>query len=92
MAGRIRAVGGCVRVGGDYLRYLKKGWNKKEGRGNKDFKKEGKAGSRGECLKKRGAGTSLRTMLSFFEIQIQYFHVDIKNPFPMTKSTFNKET
>ena len=27
-------------------------------------------------------------MLSFFEIQIQYFHVDIKNPFFMTKSTF----
>ena len=27
-------------------------------------------------------------MLSFFEIQIQYFHVGIKNPFPMTKSAF----
>ena len=27
-------------------------------------------------------------MLSFFEIQIQYYHVDIENPFPMTKSTF----
>ena len=27
-------------------------------------------------------------MLSFFEIQIQYFHVGIKNPIPMTKSTF----
>ena len=30
-------------------------------------------------------------MLSFFEIQIQYFHLDIKNPFPRAKSTFNKE-
>ena len=27
-------------------------------------------------------------ILSFFEIQIKYFHVDIKNPFPKTKSTF----
>ena len=27
-------------------------------------------------------------MISFFEIQIQYFHVGIKSPFPMTKSTF----
>ena len=79
-------------MGGDYLRYLKKGWNKKEEKEAKDFKKKGKAGSRGGCLKKRGAGTSLRTMLSSFEIQIQYFHVDIKNPFPMTKSNFNKET
>ena len=27
-------------------------------------------------------------MLSFFEIQIQYFHVGNKNSFPMTKSAF----
>ena len=27
-------------------------------------------------------------MLSFFEIQIQYFDVGIKNQFSMTKSTF----
>ena len=26
---------------GNCLKYLKRGWNKKEGRGNKDFKKEG---------------------------------------------------
>ena len=30
----------------------------------------------------------LHRILLFFEIQIQYFHVVIKNPFPMTKSTF----
>ena len=29
-------------------------------------------------------------MISLF--QIQYFHVDIKNTFPMAKSIFNKET
>ena len=38
--------------GGNSLKYLKRGWNRKEGRGNKDFKKEGKAGSRCGCLKK----------------------------------------
>ena len=27
-------------------------------------------------------------MLSFFEIQIQYFQADMKNLFPMIKSTF----
>ena len=34
------------------LKYLKRGWNRKEGRGNKDFKKGEQAGSRGGCLKK----------------------------------------
>ena len=41
--------------GGNCVKYLKRGWNRKEGRGNKDFKKRGgQAGSRGECLKKGG--------------------------------------
>ena len=31
-------------------------------------------------------------ILSFFEIQIQYFHVDIKNPFSMSKNTFKDIT
>ena len=39
---------------GNCLKYLKSGWNRKEGRGNKDFKKGGQAGSRGGCLIKRG--------------------------------------
>ena len=47
---------------GNCLRYLNRGWDRKEGRGNKDFKKVGQAGSRGGCIK-RGAGTPLRTML-----------------------------
>ena len=38
--------------GGNYLKYLKRGWNRKEGRGNKDFKKGEQAGSRGGCFKK----------------------------------------
>ena len=48
--------------GGDCLKYLKRGWNRKEVRDNKDFKKGVQAGSRGGCLKKRGAGTPLRIM------------------------------
>ena len=49
---------------GNCVKYLKRGWNRKEGRGNKDFKKEEQAGSRVGCLKKGwgGAGTPLRTM------------------------------
>ena len=51
--------------GGNCLKYLKRGWNRTEGRGHKDYKKEGQAGSRGGCLKKVGGGgarTPSRTM------------------------------
>ena len=37
--------------GGNCLKNLKRGWNRKKGRGNKDFKKGGQAGSRGGALK-----------------------------------------
>ena len=69
--------GWCVRLGqervawgwGNYLKYLTRGWNRKEERGNKDFKKvrgRGQAGSKCGCLKKkRGAGTPLRTMFLY---------------------------
>ena len=42
--------------GGNCLKYLKRGWDRKEGRGHKDFKKGGKLG--------QGVGTlkGLRTM------------------------------
>ena len=40
--------------GGNCLKYLKKGWNGKQGRGHKDFKNERKAGSRGGYHKKGG--------------------------------------
>ena len=46
---------GVVRVGGNCLKYLKKGWNRKEGKGNKDLIKGGRqAGPRSGCLKKGG--------------------------------------
>ena len=50
--------------GGNCLKYLKRGWNRKEWRGNKDFK-EGASWSRAGCLKMGGgggAGTPLQTM------------------------------
>ena len=49
--------------GGNCLKYLNRGWKRKEGRGNKDFKKGGgQAGSRGWCLKKGGSLKPLQTM------------------------------
>ena len=75
--------GGCVGLGqeglreggGNCLKHLKRWWEKKEGRQNKDFKKGWQAGSRGECLKKRGgggAGTPLRTMYICADIQLSW--------------------
>ena len=47
---------------GNCLKYLKRGWNKKEGGETKILTRGLQAGSRGKCLKNRG-GTPLRTML-----------------------------
>ena len=50
--------------GGNCLKYLNRGWNIKERRGNKDFKGGGgQAESRGGCLKKGWVGTPLQTMI-----------------------------
>ena len=59
MVGWIRAGWGFERVGGTVENTLKRGWNKKEGRGNKDLKR-GQAGSRGVRLKNECDGTPLR--------------------------------
>ena len=40
--------------GENCLKYFKRGQKRTEGRGHKDFKKEGQAGSMDECLKKGG--------------------------------------
>ena len=43
---------GLCKAEGNCLKYLKRGWNRKDGWENKDFKKkEGQAGSRSGCLK-----------------------------------------
>ena len=46
---------------GETVKYLKRGWNSKEGKGNKNLKKRGQAGLRGGVLK-RGGGNPLQTM------------------------------
>ena len=55
--------------GGNCLKYLRRGWNRKEGRGNKDFKKGGggKLDEGVEALRtgRGGNGTSLRTMVKY---------------------------
>ena len=49
--GQIRAAEGCMRVGEKCVKYLKRGWNRREGREKKNFKKGGEqAGSRGGYL------------------------------------------
>ena len=50
-----------MRVGGELC---KRRWNKKEGRGNKKFKKGGKLGQ-GVGALKRGGGTPLQAMVHF---------------------------
>ena len=59
--------GWCVKLGlkevaeggGNYPKYLKRGWYRKEGRGNKDFKKGNKLGQGVGALKRRGAWSPL---------------------------------
>ena len=63
--------GWCVKLGqegvawgwGNCLKYLKRRWEGKERRENKDFKKGGKVGQGVSALKKGGAGTPLRIMV-----------------------------
>ena len=62
---------GLGEGGGDCLKYLKRGWNGKEGRGNKDFKNgAGQVRSRGGCLKKGVGGTPLRTYGMIFDFDV----------------------
>ena len=53
---RIRAGGGCLHEGGDNCtKYRQRGWNEKEGRGNKNLKKVGGGGQAGAgALKSEG--------------------------------------
>ena len=45
--------------GENCLKYLERRWNKREGRGHKDFKKGRQVGSKGGCLKKGGVHNPL---------------------------------
>ena len=55
---------------GNCLKYLKEGWDRKEGMGHKDFIRGGSKLGRGKGALKRGTGTPLQTMtrLSFYEV------------------------
>ena len=59
------------------LKYLEKGWNRKEGRGDKDLKKRGggcKLGQVVGSLKRGGgAGTPLRTMGVKLALKMAFF-------------------
>ena len=58
---------GLGQEGVEILKYLKSGWNKKEGRENKDSKK-GPSGSRGGCLEKG----DLEPLKNYALINIKY--------------------
>ena len=53
---------------GNCRKYLKRGWNRKEGRGHKDFKKMGggKLGHRVGALKRRGLKTTCKLWWCFY--------------------------
>ena len=67
---RIKAGWGFVRARRTVGNTLKGVWNRIQGRGNKDFKKRGQAGSSGECLKKGGGGA--RTPYMIVKIQLSF--------------------
>ena len=59
--------GGCLHESGENcLKCLIRGRNKKEGRGNKGFKRGGKLGQGVGALKSEETGTPLRTMKDNF--------------------------
>ena len=55
--------------GGTCQKYLKRRWNIKEGRGHKNLKQGGQAGSRGRCLKRWGLELELLLYISINHIQ-----------------------
>ena len=65
MVAWIREGGCCIRVEGNYLKYLNKGCNRKEQRRNKDFQIGGKLGQGVGALKGGVAGTPLQTMYMY---------------------------
>ena len=61
-----------MREGGrNCVKYLKRRWNRKEGRGSKNFKNRGQAGARGGCLQ-NGGGWNPLTNFAVLEIQFLF--------------------
>ena len=74
--------------GGNCLKCLKRGWNRKEGRGSKNFEKGGgKAGSRGGCLKKGGLEPPYELCLILLSVKLsknwQFVPPSISKYFPI---------
>ena len=66
---------GLREGGGNCAKYLKRGWNRKEGRGNIKLKKGWQTGLRCGCLKKGGAtGTPLRTTCLSYNFKFFKFY------------------
>ena len=66
-------------AGENCQKYLKRGWNRNKGRGNKDFLKKGEqAGSGGRCIEKGGWNplTNLLHLVSSF-LHIDFYSVRI---------------
>ena len=72
--------------GRNCLKYLTRGWNRKEGRGGKDFKKGGKLGEGVEALRRGGGtGTSLRTMVRYMRdirVLVHLPYMSVRGIFP----------
>ena len=68
---------GFARVWRNSLKYLKRGWNRKEGKGNKDFKKGGKLDQRVGALKRGGWNllTNYGNMLQTLERRRKYIGI-----------------
>ena len=95
MVSSIRAGGICVRVGGNCLKYLKRGWNRTEGRRQKDFKKGGRLGQGVGALKMVGGGgarTPLQTMIYWtkFHSCISVNKISCISAFPSALHVFYK--
>ena len=76
---------GVPRVAGNCLKYLKRGWNRKEGKGKKDFKRGGKLDQGVGALKKAGgeggwAGTSLQT-IHYIPVQAFFIFIVLQKVF-----------
>ena len=57
--------------GRNRLKYLKRGWNRKEERGNKDFKKKGKLGQGVGALKEGGWNPLTNYLIHVFYLNVK---------------------
>ena len=73
LVGQIRGGGSCLRVG-ELSKILRKR-NRKEGRGNKDFKKGGQTGSKGGCPINGGLKPPYELWYIYIYIYIIYIYI-----------------